>query len=64
MLTNEDAREMSPDQEMRFRAWQERETTPKTEWRWGWSGWMGIHYGPIPVGILIGLPLLALLRMH
>jgi hypothetical protein len=30
----------------------------QTEWRWGWSAWIGIHYGPIPVGIIVGIPLL------
>jgi len=30
-------------------------------WRWRYSFWTGIMYGPIPVGLIIGLPLLYLL---
>jgi len=30
-------------------------------WRWRYSFLTGIMYGPIPVGIIIGLPLLYLL---
>ena len=30
-------------------------------WRWRYSFWTGIMYGPIPVGIIIGIPLLILL---
>lgn len=26
-----------------------------TEWKWGYSRWMGIHYGPIPVGIIVAV---------
>jgi hypothetical protein len=25
------------------------------DWRWGWSPFIGITYGPIPVGMLIGV---------
>jgi hypothetical protein len=32
-------------------------------WRWGWNWFIGIHYGPIPVGMIIGLPILIALRM-
>ncbi len=32
---------------------------PATEWKWGYSRWVGIHYGPIPVGIIIALIILA-----
>lgn len=32
--------------------------TDDRRWRWGWSWWLGVHYGPIPVGILIGVPIL------
>jgi hypothetical protein len=32
-------------------------------WRWGWNWFIGIHYGPIPVGLIIGLPILIALRM-
>lgn len=28
------------------------------QWKWGWNGWIGIHYGPIPVGIIIVVPLM------
>ena len=24
-------------------------------WKWGYSRWVGIHYGPIPVGIIIAI---------
>jgi hypothetical protein len=34
-----------------------------TEWRWGWSAWIGIHYGPIPVGLLIAIPILIAVRL-
>jgi hypothetical protein len=27
-------------------------------WKWRWSPWIGITYGPIPIGIIIGIPLL------
>jgi hypothetical protein len=33
------------------------------EWRWGWSPWIGIHYGPIPVGLLIAIPLIIAVRL-
>ena len=33
-------------------------------WRWGWSAWIGIHYGPVPVGLLIGLPILIALGLR
>jgi hypothetical protein len=32
-------------------------------WRWGYSAWVGITYGPIPVGLLIGLPILIALKL-
>jgi hypothetical protein len=32
-------------------------------WRWRYSPWVGIMYGPIPVGLIIGLPLLLALTM-
>jgi hypothetical protein len=28
------------------------------QWKWGWNVFVGFHYGPIPVGLLIGIPLL------
>lgn len=28
------------------------------KYRWGWNWFIGIHYGPIPVGLLIAIPLL------
>ena len=28
------------------------------EWRWSWSMWVGIKYGPVPVGLFIALPLI------
>jgi hypothetical protein len=31
-------------------------------WQWGWKWWCGIHYGPIPVGMLIAIPLLIAMR--
>ena len=39
------------------------EEPPQNEWRWGWSPWIGIHYGPIPVGILIAIPLIIAVRL-
>ena len=27
-------------------------------WKWGYSRWVGIHYGPIPVGIIIAVIIL------
>lgn len=30
-------------------------------WRWRYSAWTGIMYGPIPVGLIIGLPILLVL---
>jgi hypothetical protein len=33
------------------------------EWRWRYSPWVGIMYGPIPVGLIIGIPLLLALTM-
>ncbi len=38
-----------------------QELAPEAEvspWRWGWSVWIGIHYGPIPVGLIIGIPMI------
>jgi hypothetical protein len=26
---------------------------PDSEWKWHYSGWTGIMYGPIPVGIIL-----------
>lgn len=31
----------------------------RDEWRWGWSPLIGITYGPIPVGLIIALCVLA-----
>ena len=39
------------------------EEPPQNDWRWGWSPWIGIHYGPIPVGILIAIPLIIAVRL-
>ncbi len=33
-------------------------------WRWGWSPWIGIHYGPVPVGLIIGIPILIALGVR
>jgi len=27
-------------------------------WKWGYSRWIGIHYGPIPVGIILAIIIL------
>jgi hypothetical protein len=27
-------------------------------WRWSWSPFIGIKYGPIPVGLFVAIPLL------
>jgi hypothetical protein len=27
-------------------------------WRWSYSKWVGVMYGPIPIGLIIGIPLL------
>ncbi len=35
---------------------------PSPPWRWGWNWFIGIHYGPIPVGMIIGIPILIALR--
>lgn len=32
-------------------------------WRWRYSAFFGIMYGPIPIGLIIGLPLLLALTM-
>ena len=29
-------------------------------WEWRWSPWIGITYGPIPIGMIVGIPLLLL----
>jgi hypothetical protein len=29
-----------------------------TEWKFGYSRWIGIHYGPIPIGIIIAVIIL------
>jgi len=34
------------------------ELAESERWKWGWSRWIGIHYGPIPVGLIIGLPIM------
>ena len=31
---------------------------PDAGWKWGWSAFIGIHYGPIPVGLIIAIPIL------
>lgn len=31
-------------------------------WRWKYSRWFGVMYGPIPVGIVVGVPILIWLR--
>ena len=31
---------------------------PPELWRWSWSLWVGIKYGPIPVGLIIVLPII------
>jgi hypothetical protein len=44
----------------------EIEPTPQqldAPWRWGWNWFIGIHYGPIPVGLIIAAPLLYAMRM-
>ena len=23
------------------------------EWKWGYSRWYGVHFGPIPVGVIV-----------
>ena len=34
-------------------------------WKWGYSRWVGIHYGPIPVGIIIAIiVLIAISNSH
>lgn len=33
-------------------------------WRWGWNWLIGVHYGPVPVGLLIAIPILIALRAH
>lgn len=44
-------------------AWQQQPLTPPqpagVEWKWGYSRWVGIHYGPIPIGIIIAIIVLA-----
>lgn len=24
-----------------------------SQWRWGYSRWIGVKYGPIPVGVIV-----------
>ena len=31
---------------------------PPPDWRWSWSIWVGIKYGPIPVGLMIAIPII------
>jgi hypothetical protein len=38
-------------------------TVVEEPWRWRYSAWVGIMYGPIPIGLIIGLPLLLILTM-
>ncbi len=33
----------------------------ETEWKWRYSIWLGIMYGPIPVGAIIGGVILLIL---
>jgi hypothetical protein len=28
---------------------------PQVAWKWTYSGWIGIMYGPVPVGIILGI---------
>ena len=32
-------------------------------WKWGYSRWIGIHYGPIPVGAIVAIIVIILLNM-
>ena len=36
---------------------------PPPDWRWSWSGWVGIKYGPIPIGLMIALPIIIVRAM-
>jgi hypothetical protein len=38
-------------------------TAVEEPWRWRYSMWVGIMYGPIPIGLIIGLPLLLMLTV-
>jgi hypothetical protein len=31
---------------------------PPPPWRWSWSIWVGIKYGPVPVGLIVALPII------
>jgi hypothetical protein len=28
-------------------------SSASTEWKWRYSGWVGVMYGPIPVGVIV-----------
>jgi len=37
-------------------------TPPATEWKWGYSRWVGITYGPIPVGVIVVIIILIVIN--
>lgn len=41
-----------------FQSFAQNQQARETEWRWRYSRWTGVMYGPIPVGLIIGLPIL------
>lgn len=32
-------------------------------WQWGWSPFIGIHYGPIPIGLIVGIVILVIVAV-
>lgn len=38
--------------------------TTGVQWKWGYSRWVGVHYGPIPVGIIIAVIVLIAINSH
>ena len=34
------------------------------EWKWGYSRFYGIHYGPIPVGVIVVVVILIIVNLQ
>lgn len=52
---------MTEEQTARFNAWLEKASGPLS-WHWRWNQWIGLHYGPIPVALLIAVPVITALE--
>jgi hypothetical protein len=70
-LINSSTTPMSAEQLARYDAWAgpskpkavqplALDSSDPTAWRWGWNCWIGIHYGPVPVGVFIVILFLVL----